>query len=92
MNQTATLRHERRIAPRRHTNILASIVFNGGRSHQGCIIRNLSDNGAKLEVARSVRDIPTTFELMRPGFDPQPCRVIWRALKELGVAFAEPAH
>jgi hypothetical protein len=87
MNQTATLRRERRVAPRRHANILASIAYNGGRSHMGCIIRNLSEGGAKLEVARSVRDIPQTFELLRPGFDPQPCRVVWRALKEIGVTF-----
>lgn len=80
------LRPEKRLVPRRNTTIRAHIVFDGGRSGLDCIIRNLSDGGAKLEVA-SVAGIPRTFDLIAPGHRPHSCRVTWRALKELGVQF-----
>ncbi len=77
---------ERRRGPRPIVSIRASIAFNGGRSKIDCIIRNISVGGAKLEVA-SVTDIPNTFDLLVPGRPPHPCRVQWRAMKELGVSF-----
>jgi hypothetical protein len=80
---------ERRLNPRRNTAIAAHVAFNGGRSQMACIIRDLSDGGAKLEVT-SVRDIPPTFDLLIPGHRPIPCRVAWRAMKELGIAFVRP--
>jgi len=66
--------------------IEATVVFDGGRSRMRCIIRNLSDSGAKLEVA-SVANIPRTFDLVVGKVRPQPCIVVWRAVKELGVQF-----
>ena len=66
--------------------IVARIVFDGGRSKVDCIIRNLSESGAKLEVA-SVKSIPNSFDLIAPGHRPQACHVVWRALKEMGVQF-----
>lgn len=80
------IRLERRLSPRRNTLIHAEIVFNGGRSRVPCMVRNLSDTGAKLDVA-SVVKIPQTFDLVAPRSSPIACRVIWRALKELGVQF-----
>lgn len=77
---------EKRVAPRRNTMILATIVFNAGQTRMDCVIRNLSDTGAKLEVA-SVKMIPQSFELMVARHRPQSCRVAWRAIKELGVEF-----
>jgi hypothetical protein len=80
------IRLEKRLAPRRNTMIEAEIAFDGGRTRIGCIIRNLSEGGAKLEVA-AVKAIPNSFDLLAPGHRPQACRVVWRALKELGVEF-----
>lgn len=77
---------EKRIAPRRNTMIVATIVFDGGRTRLDCVVRNLSDGGAKLEFA-TVRGIPQAFDLLIPGHRAQPCRVAWRALKEMGVQF-----
>ena len=82
-------RREQRLQPRRNTNIVAAIVYDNGRTRLDCVIRNLSDGGAKLEFA-TVRGIPQSFELIVPGHRPQPCRVAWRALKELGVQFMLP--
>ncbi|MBJ3785279.1 PilZ domain-containing protein [Devosia sp. MSA67] len=75
---------ERRIAPRRNTCIEATIAF--GFTKVPCVVRNVSDSGAKLEVAK-VTGIPDRFELVVPGHRPQPCRVAWRALKEMGVEY-----
>lgn len=82
------IRLEKRLAPRRNTLIPADIVFDGGRSRISCIIRNLSETGAKLEVA-SVAKIPRTFDLVVSKVRPQACEVKWRTLKELGVHFIE---
>lgn len=83
---TAPPRLERRIAPRRNCAIAAELVFDEGRKIVPCIIRNVSDSGAKLEL-RSMAGIPQSFLLRGAGFQPQLCRVAWRALKEMGVEF-----
>lgn len=80
------IRLDRRVSPRRNTMIPAEIVFDGGRARIECIIRNLSDSGAKLEVA-SVAKVPATFDLVAPEQRPHHCMVVWRTLRELGVAF-----
>ena len=84
LSAKSTLLLERRIAPRRNTFIQAVISF--GRTEVPCIIRNVSDTGAKLEVAK-VAGIPDTILLHAPGHRPQTCRVAWRAMKELGVEY-----
>jgi hypothetical protein len=80
------MHHDKRLSPRRNVAIEAFIVFDGGRQRMGCIIRNLSDGGAKLEVAK-VTGVPNTFDLFASGYRPRSCRVAWRSLKELGVEF-----
>jgi hypothetical protein len=80
------MRLEKRLQPRRNTMIEAYIFFDGGRQGMRCIIRNLSDGGAKLEVDKVV-GVPNTFDLVVPGSRPQACRVAWRTLRELGVQF-----
>lgn len=80
------MRLEKRLTPRRNTAISAAVVFDHGRTQLGCIIRNLSDTGAKLEVA-SVKGIPQSFDLIAQGHRPEHCRVVWRALREMGVEF-----
>lgn len=79
---------DKRLSPRRTTAIPAQIVFAGGRKRVDCIIRNLSDGGAKLEVA-AVAGLPNSFDLVAPGHRPHACRVAWRALREMGVQFSE---
>ena len=80
------MRHERRLTPRRNTYIEALIVFDGGRRYAACIIRDLSDGGAKLELDKAI-GIPNSFDLIAPGHRPHSCRVAWRALREIGVQF-----
>ena len=82
------LRLEKRLSPRRNTVIAATIVYDGGRTRLDCVIRDLSDGGAKLQVA-TVKGIPQSFDLVVPRHRPHHCRVAWRALKEMGVQFIE---
>jgi len=82
---------ERRLQPRRNTMIFATIVFDGGRTRLDCVIRDLSEGGAKLEFP-TVRGIPQSFDLIVPGHRPHHCRVAWRALKEMGVQFIPTAE
>lgn len=56
-----------------------------------CVVRDLSDTGARLQVHRAM-EVPDTFELIieLDGFEAQ-CVVAWRTDKEIGVKFrAEP--
>lgn len=78
--------NDNRNAQRRKTLKGARIVFNGGRSTIDATVRNVSSKGAKLQVT-SVVGIPDTFDLLLDGQARQPCRVVWRTLKELGVEF-----
>jgi len=80
---------EKRIAPRRNARIAAAIVFGGGKSRKACIIRNVSDGGAKLELFGPVAPVPNTFSLTVPDHHPQACRVIWRTMREMGIQFVE---
>ncbi len=77
---------EKRTAQRRTTLKGGKIVFNAGRSTIDATVRNLSRDGAKLMVA-SVIGIPDDFDLLLPNTQRQPCHVVWRKAKELGVAF-----
>lgn len=71
--------------------IEAAIVFDGGRSIIPCIIRNLSETGAKLEVSTTVSKVPQTFDLIVARVRPQRCQVVWRTVRELGVQFVTSA-
>ena len=74
---------DHRTTQRRTTLKAGRIAFNGGRSTLDCTVRNLSAKGAKLQVS-SVVGIPDTFDLFLADHSRQPCRVIWRRLKEVG--------
>jgi hypothetical protein len=66
----------------------ATIEFNraGGVS---CIVRNVSDGGACLEVA-SPFGIPADFDLHIVGHTGgRHCHTVWRTEKRIGVAFSD---
>ena len=50
-----------------------------------CLVRNLSDSGAYLQVNRSI-DIPVEFELDVDG-ETRPCRLIWMTNTRAGIEF-----
>ncbi|MEH2473972.1 hypothetical protein V1281_004843 [Nitrobacteraceae bacterium AZCC 2161] len=76
---------ENRSVPRSRTLKAGTISFDGGGID--CTVRNISKSGAALDVA-SPLGIPQNFILLVPADDlRQPCHVVWRKEKRIGVAF-----
>ncbi len=75
----------KRAAARQRVLKSASIEFHGGVID--CVIRNISETGAALEVA-SPLGIPETFNLVISGdHSSRPCQVALRKGKRIGVSF-----
>ena len=82
---------DQRIAPRMRTLIAARISFNNGQSTLDCLIRNLSDTGAKLIVSAAIA-LPDSFDLFIPQKSvTRRVRIVWRRGEEMGVRFDEGA-
>lgn len=78
---------ERRAMQRGRTLLGGKIVFNGGRSAFDCKVRNLSDEGACLEV-ESQAGIPARFQLVVSGDkEPYDCKLVWQSDHRMGVSF-----
>ncbi|MBX9828551.1 MAG: PAS-domain containing protein, partial [Xanthobacteraceae bacterium] len=81
--------NERRTIHRGRTLLGGQIVFNAGRSAIDCQVRNLTDDGACLEVV-SQAGIPTQFQLTLAGDrEPRDCKMIWQSDHRMGVSFAQ---
>ena len=68
-----------------------TIIFSDKRCSIPCIIKNLSENGAKLRTDNAFL-CPNSFRLTfqnGPSFD---CTVKWRNDNSLGIAFTDPNH
>lgn len=80
---------ERRRSLRRRALKGARIVFNHGASSLSCLVRNLSEGGARPEVESSL-GVPQTFVLyFSEGEAHQDCEVAWRKEKAIGVRFTK---
>jgi hypothetical protein len=79
---------ERRSQPRRRVLKGAIIRFNKGYGAFECVVRNLSENGAKLTFG-DTSAVPAVFELKIAG-DQQmhEAHVRWRSPDSVGVSFA----
>jgi hypothetical protein len=52
-----------------------------------CIIRNLSETGAMLEITSPI-GVPSNFTLIiKPELLKRPCEVVWRSAQRIGVRF-----
>jgi hypothetical protein len=78
---------ERRSHNRVRSLLGARIVFNNRLSSLDCLIRNLSDTGARLIVSDAV-SVPDEFELYLPQRNrTYRAQVRWRTATEFGVHF-----
>jgi hypothetical protein len=78
---------ERRKVARHRMLREGKILLNDRRSVIDCVVRNLSEAGACLQVA-SVIGIPPTFDLqIDHGPTTQSCRAIWHGQNRIGVEF-----
>jgi hypothetical protein len=83
----AALIAEHRKEPRTRTLKGATITFRGRTSVIDCTVRNLSPNGACLEVV-SQNGIPDSFELLiDTDKSVHSCCVAWRKASRIGVEF-----
>jgi hypothetical protein len=83
---------ERRRSIRRKSFLRGSISFNGGRSAVDCLIRDLSDLGARVAFSDAIA-IPDVVELYIPQKEETlRARVLWRRSRELGVVFVDAAQ
>jgi len=79
---------QRRSAQRRRVYKGAKIGFWGLHATIDCVVRDLSDSGARLSVESSV-GVPEKFELVLEGAAPRACRLVWRKATHIGVAFTD---
>ena len=76
---------EKRSSPRRFANDLSQIKF--GNQMIGCLVRNLSDDGAMIEVSTS--QVPDRFILMNYRTKKRMiCKIVWRDHLRFGVKFS----
>ena len=76
---------ERRITARSRVLKVGTIEFEGGSTN--CMVRNLSDAGTGLDVAKP-QDIPEYFTLILLADGRRlSVHVVWRKGKRIGVAF-----
>ena len=77
---------ENRIARRRRVLKAGRIEFNGNGIE--CIVRNISETGAAIEVASPIQ-CPLAFVLVIPSdASIKPCHVVWQRGKRIGVRFS----
>ena len=86
----ASLRTEARGAPRRRTLKAGIMAFSGRHCTLPCIVRDMSDSGARLRVEGAISP-PDNFELIidLDGFEASSV-IVWRNQNEIGIRFAEP--
>jgi hypothetical protein len=78
---------EKRDIPRPRTLKGATIVFADGQFTFQCLVRNLTPDGASLEVT-STDGIPNQFQLVfEDRSQARRCNVAWRSLTRIGVEF-----
>ena len=78
---------ERRNVARHRALKRAQIVFKGHEAVIDCVVVNLSDRGACLKVESPI-GIPDSFDLVLDHAFVGNCRVTWRKVTRIGVAFA----
>jgi hypothetical protein len=78
---------ERRTLLRKRSFLQGRLYFNNRRSSLDCLVRDISDQGAKLKVSDSIA-IPEFVELHIPNKDETyRAKVQWRTGFEIGVTF-----
>lgn len=80
---------EHRSRPRTRTFKSGRLVFNDGRSTLDCVVRNISEGGAKLSF-NQVAAIPDVFQISLSDGAKKTCRIVWRKSLDVGVSFDVP--
>lgn len=83
---------QKRRSPRIRTLLRARLVYQNGDCSVECVVRNISDHGAKIGVTTSLT-LPDQMDLIIPqkGMN-QRVRVCWRHADEMGVEYMAMAE
>jgi hypothetical protein len=77
---------ERRNSSRSRVLKAAKLVL-GTSSVIDCVVYNVTNAGARIEIANTV-ELPEGLGLsFDGGFSIRPCRIVWRTVSETGVKF-----
>ena len=77
---------EKRATPRHRVLKRGTLAFSGGGGLD-CMVRNISESGARLDVANPM-GMPDTFMLViETDQFMRRCRAVWSSEQRLGVAF-----
>lgn len=78
---------EKRKTARKPMRYTAWVALENSQLH-GCVVADISDTGARLDVENSDR-LPERFvlRLSGRGGPPRHCRIMWRAPHQIGVQF-----
>ncbi|MGP9818441.1 PilZ domain-containing protein [Salinarimonas sp. NSM] len=80
---------EQRTAPRRRALVAARISYGGGSVTVDCVVRNISETGAKIAISEGVT-LPGHFEIVIPQMNVvHRAELRWRRGGEAGVAFLD---
>jgi hypothetical protein len=86
------MRFDNRQHSRQPVHIAARLASGPDVPQHKCVVVDISDTGARLEVA-TIADIPDKFTmLLTPRGQPyRLCEVVWRGSRQIGVAFDKKA-
>ena len=80
---------ERRVAPRQKSFLRGCIYFNNRRSVMDCLVRDLTEDGARIIFSHAV-NVPDIVELYIPQKEQTlRARVKWRRGDDVGLDFTE---
>lgn len=78
---------ERRKIPRSRTYLTGRLAFNRKASTVDCVVRNLTEQGARIAFSRS-NPTPADIEFCVPSRTAyRPARLVWRSETEAGLMF-----
>jgi hypothetical protein len=81
--------NERRNSARKRSFLQGRVYYNQRRSSVDCLVRDISEHGAKLVFSDAV-SLPDAVDLYLPAKDEiRPIRIQWRRGEEMGVDFTE---
>ena len=83
--------HDRRSRERRSTKrsrtLKGAKIIIGSSSVIDCIVRNLTNTGARIRIQNTV-NLPEVFDLtLDGGYSFRSCRIKWRSITETGLQF-----
>ncbi len=78
---------EKRSVHRRRVLKSGVMLFNKGYASYGCRVRNLTEQGAMVEMGETA-GVPSEFDFRMDGKNAVPAHVVWRTNDRLGIQFS----